>query len=451
MSSSAANPMPTDDGRRLRVVLVGGQRFARVLRRDPRIELVRAATPLEAVGELADPIDAESPRDAIVLIDPEAEPAGELAMFIAGLRTADPDVRILRLTSEAHAETDADGYDGAINPADFDGGAESVRRSLEAIIRGDDPAEPDANPEQGATPEPTPEPRTERFADTVTIPEPARLAADNDAKLVMTAIEGRPVLTEALAILRRRVGEPGLRLGTPSEQGVPVRWKDRLYGVLTTDDYSGRRVLVSADDARWLASWLRLSEQHTELSQAAFTDHLTGAWNRRYFDKFLPAAIEGARQRRGSLTLMVFDIDDFKSFNDRFGHGAGDEILKETVRLLRAAVRPSDRVCRVGGDEFAVIFDEPEGPRDPSSRHPDNVGKIARRFQALVAESRFSKLGSDAPATLAVSAGLATFPWDAAEATALLERADQLAIESKRRGKNAMTFGPGAARECGEA
>jgi len=445
MTSSTANPMPTDDGgRRLRVVLVGGQRFARVLRLDPRIELVRAATPLEAVGELADPIDAESPRDAIVLIDPAAEPADELAMFIAGLRTADPDVRILRLTSE----TDADGYDGAIDPADFDNGAESVRRSLEAIIRGDSEEQTQA-----------PEPKTERFAepapeptpDSVTVPEPARQPADNDIRLVMTAIEGRPVLTEALAILRRRVGEPGLRLGTASEPGVPVRWKGRLYGVLTTDDSSGRRVLVSADDARWLASWLRLSEQHTELSQAAFTDHLTGAWNRRYFDKFLPAAIEGARQRRGSLTLMVFDIDDFKSFNDRFGHSAGDEILKETVRLLRAAVRPSDRVCRVGGDEFAVIFDEPEGPRDPSSRHPDNVGKIARRFQALVAESRFSKLGSDAPATLAVSAGLATFPWDAAEATALLERADQLAIESKRRGKNAMTFGPGAARECGEA
>ncbi|MEM9065549.1 MAG: GGDEF domain-containing protein [Planctomycetota bacterium] len=419
----------------LRVVILGGGAVAQRLRRDSSIELVRARTALDAVGELADPIGDDSPAQSLVLVDPEAEPPtgnGELARFIEGLRIAGPGVKVLRLAGAAPAGS---GYDGSIEPD----GIGDLRRVIESDL-------PVVE---------TPAPRAEAHADPDAVPQSAEGAGrgagrGDESPLLEAILAGRPVMTEALALLRERVGEPTLRLGTASDPGVPVTWKERLYGVLTSDDTEGRRVLLSSDDARWLARWLRLSEQHAELTDAAFTDPLTGAWNRRYFDKFLPAAIERTRQRRGSLTLMVFDIDDFKGFNDRYGHAAGDEILQETVRLLRTAVRPSDRVCRIGGDEFAVVFDEPEGPRDPSSRHPENVGKIARRFQRLVAESRFSKLGSDAPGALAVSAGLATFPWDAGEAVTLVERADLLAIESKRRGKNAITFGPGATRALGE-
>jgi len=67
------------------------------------------------------------------------------------------------------------------------------------------------------------------------------------------------------------------------------------------------------------------------------------------------------------VTVMVFDIDDFKTYNDQYGHEAGDDILREAVRLLRSVIRPSDRVCRIGGDEFAVISYEPSGPRQEGS------------------------------------------------------------------------------------
>jgi diguanylate cyclase (GGDEF)-like protein len=171
-------------------------------------------------------------------------------------------------------------------------------------------------------------------------------------------------------------------------------------------------------------------------------DDLTGAFNRRYFDRFMAAALAQAKRDRHALTLMVFDLDDFKSYNDRWGHPAGDDILRETVRLLRSVIRPSDRVCRIGGDEFAVVFYEPTGPRDPGSRPPDDPHRIAQRFQQQIREHRFPKLGGCAPGSLTVSAGIATYPWDGRTPAELVLRADQLALESKRAGKNAITMGP---------
>jgi diguanylate cyclase (GGDEF)-like protein len=143
----------------------------------------------------------------------------------------------------------------------------------------------------------------------------------------------------------------------------------------------------------------------------------------------------------------MFDIDDFKVYNDTYGHAAGDEILVEAVKLLRSVIRPSDKVCRIGGDEFVVIFHEPQGPRSPASKHPSDIFQIAHRFEKEICGHKFPKLGRDAPGTLTISGGLATYPWDGATAEALLELADQLALKSKRQGKNCITLGPGAERE----
>jgi diguanylate cyclase (GGDEF)-like protein len=108
-------------------------------------------------------------------------------------------------------------------------------------------------------------------------------------------------------------------------------------------------------------------------------------------------------------------------------------------------IRESDRVCRIGGDEFAVIFADVEGPREFGSSHPDSVEQIARRFQEQICQMRFPKLGSEALGSLSISAGLATYPWDGLEPSALLSLADSRALESKRKGKNSITYGPAAA------
>ncbi len=100
----------------------------------------------------------------------------------------------------------------------------------------------------------------------------------------------------------------------------------------------------------------------------------------------------------------------------------------------------------MGGDEFVVIFDEPEGPRVEGSRHPSNVCDIAERFQKQVSSQKFAKLQELTPGSLTISGGLATFPWDGRTPVELLKKADDLLLQSKRQGKNAITFGPGALR-----
>lgn len=284
--------------------------------------------------------------------------------------------------------------------------------------------------------------------------EPMRFGSgDGDDVLVAAALGGRDILEPALGLIRARIGRSDVEFLRDGEDevspGVEVAWQGQRFGSLRFAGIDAAMIATGTDDAagrlthhaRWLATWLALAEQQRRLRLEAYTDPVSGAWNRRYFDRFLEAALPHARQHRYKLTVLVFDLDNFKSFNDRFGHEAGDMILTETVRLLRSMTRPSDRICRIGGDEFAVVFYEPEGPRDKHSDHPEAFEVVAGRFQRAVEEQRFPKLGIEAPGELTISGGLATFPWDGQTAAELLRRADELAIASKRAGKNQITLG----------
>ena len=195
--------------------------------------------------------------------------------------------------------------------------------------------------------------------------------------------------------------------------------------------------------AQWLARWFMLEDRQRRLWRMAMHDELTGAWNRRYSDLFLRDILARATEQRFQVTLMLFDIDDFKKYNDQFGHPAGDEILRQTAKLMQSVVRPHDVVARIGGDEFAVIFWDPQGPRKPNSQHPQDVRKAAERFQKAIREHRFPKLGEQAPGPLAISGGLASFPWDGRTPEELIKLADTMAMQAKTQGKNALRFGPG--------
>jgi len=227
-----------------------------------------------------------------------------------------------------------------------------------------------------------------------------------------------------------------------ADSSAPAPSPSPAYGLLRAERTSLHQLVPHAN---WLATWLRLRDQQAQLREAAFTDPLTGAWNRRYFDRFMAGALDHARTHRHFLTVFVFDLDNFKKYNDQFGHEAGDQILKQTVSLLRSVVRPTDRVCRLGGDEFVVIFDEPEGSRIEGSRHPTSVAQLAKRFQRQLAAHRFPQLtqllSQLPPASLTISGGLATFPWDGNSPEALLQSADRLLIQSKRQGKNVIELG----------
>lgn len=227
---------------------------------------------------------------------------------------------------------------------------------------------------------------------------------------------------------------------------VPVEFQGGKHGFLYAPAPAGTVQLGAW--AAWLARWLALEKHMRDQADLALRDELTGVWNRRYFNQFFNRIMGRAAQERFRVTLLLFDIDDFKIYNDRYGHGAGDEILREAAKLMQSVVRTHDVVARIGGDEFAVIFWDAEGPRQPNSQHPQSVLDAARRFQRAICQHRFPKLLDEAPGTLTISGGLASFPWDARSPEELMSLADERALQSKRQGKNAITFGPGAEQRC---
>jgi two-component system cell cycle response regulator len=287
-------------------------------------------------------------------------------------------------------------------------------------------------------------------APSATSPAPRPVAPVIVSPAVALATGHDPVAA-ALASLKHRWNLTDARVSpeAPSPGAAPISFNGRTLAHLVTEPVLPTD--AATREAEALAPWVVLARQQDQLRHAAFTDELTGAWNRRYFNRFLGAAIVDAADKRHTVTLLVFDIDNFKSYNDRFGHAAGDEILVETVRLLNHSIRATDRVCRIGGDEFAVIFHDPTGPRGgaggPTS--PQSIADVVRRFQKSICEHQFPKLAQCAPGTLTVSGGLASFPWDGRTVQQLLDRADDLSMHSKQQGKNKITFGPGAEQVCG--
>jgi len=182
----------------------------------------------------------------------------------------------------------------------------------------------------------------------------------------------------------------------------------------------------------------------SELERLATEDDLTGLKNRRYLGEFLRQILRHATQEGFQVTLLLFDIDDFKRYNDAFGHTVGDRVLREAALLIRRCCREHDVVARIGGDEFAVVFwdrpDLPANPHEPERRtaaeHPRQAYFMAERFRRQISDSNLSSLGAGGQGTLTISGGLAAFPQDAQNAEALFERADQALLEAKRQGKN---------------
>lgn len=176
----------------------------------------------------------------------------------------------------------------------------------------------------------------------------------------------------------------------------------------------------------------RLSE---ELAVLANRDPLTDLFNRRHFQDTI--ARETARCRRASrpMSLVLLDIDHFKSVNDRFGHATGDEVIRRLGALLRESVRQEDVACRIGGEEFALLM--PAMPLDVAMQRAE---ALRERFAALRIETEHGPTGTT------LSAGVATFPTDGDTPDTLMREADRALYAAKRAGRDAVK-GAGALRE----
>jgi diguanylate cyclase (GGDEF)-like protein len=166
-----------------------------------------------------------------------------------------------------------------------------------------------------------------------------------------------------------------------------------------------------------LRSRKRLERERDALRASALTDPLTGTANRRSLLSRIDYEITRHARSRRSFALLMLDLDGFKLLNDRFGHPAGDDLLREVAGALARVIRDQDTLARVGGDEFCVLAPETDAA---------GAERLISRVQAAVARV---VAGMD---SLGASAGAALFPHDGTTADRLLHAADQRLLEAKR-------------------
>ncbi len=171
-----------------------------------------------------------------------------------------------------------------------------------------------------------------------------------------------------------------------------------------------------------------------ELLQMSVTDDLTQIHNFRYFREALEAEIKRVQRYDAPLSLLMIDIDHFKDYNDRNGHLAGDEVLKELARILKEKTRTTDVVARYGGEEFAVVLLETE---------LDEAVTIAQRIRSAVEAAEFTNQERQPLGNLTVSLGVAEFGGPLTSYRSLINAADQALYTAKHRGRNrVITFEP---------
>lgn len=200
-----------------------------------------------------------------------------------------------------------------------------------------------------------------------------------------------------------------------TESGDTMIFENRISKILEKT--------LDADLIEEVAVLRQLYNQKKEkLSELAFFDTLTGIYNRRYFDLKLNEEVTRAIRYKCKLSMMMVDIDDFKKFNDTYGHQKGDLVLAATAKLLRESLRGTDSICRYGGEEIVILLPETKG---------DNAVKIAEICRLKVEKESIKIAG----VVVTVSIGVSEFiGLDTPEK--LIKAADLALYQAKKQGKN---------------
>jgi diguanylate cyclase (GGDEF)-like protein len=186
-------------------------------------------------------------------------------------------------------------------------------------------------------------------------------------------------------------------------------------------DFGPADAATLLDLARLVMCALEARHRALMLQQLAMTDHLTGLANRAHFERALEAEFGRAVRMGEPFTLLLLDLDGFKAVNDGFGHGAGDETLREVSQRLMAQVRSGDVLARLGGDEFGIVMRD--GPAESAQA-------LARRIVRAVSQP--IRLSSGDEVGVGVSVGMAAYADDVMSVRKLVSQADQALYEAKK-------------------
>jgi diguanylate cyclase (GGDEF)-like protein len=221
--------------------------------------------------------------------------------------------------------------------------------------------------------------------------------------------------------------------GTPDAEpesmiAVPLLARNDLKGVLSLyrlgeDNHftlQEFKLAITFSDLAALA--MDNAEIRTRLETEVVTDHLTALYNHRFFHERLAEEMRRANRNRSRVGLLIYDIDDFKRVNDTYGHLSGDQVLQGVASISRETCRPEDVICRIGGEEFAVIL--------PGATLEDAV-TLGERIRQALADLEFPVMGR-----ITVSVGVAEGPLHASSPRELMACADLALLMAKAGGKN---------------
>lgn len=228
------------------------------------------------------------------------------------------------------------------------------------------------------------------------------------------------------------VKRPRPRYRTNSLMAVPIKAAGQVLGVVTVSDREDAQPFSPEDlsalraHAAPLALALereRMRTQAENMAHAAAVDPVSGLFNRRYFQVRIEEELQRAQRHNMPLALMMIDLDDFKAINDRYGHLAGDTVIRETADIIRRSVRVFDVCTRYGGEEFAVVM---------PGTGPDSAKAVAERIRRRIEEHR---AGEKLELQVTASAGIAVSSPDVG-VRELIAQADEALYLAKRAGKN---------------
>lgn len=218
-----------------------------------------------------------------------------------------------------------------------------------------------------------------------------------------------------------------LNEGIKSLVCVPLIYSHEVVGILYVDDFTPRR-FPDADlqTLEILASFASIAihnaRTHLFIKQQAITDSLTGLFNRRCFEDILDREFQRAERHLREFTLALVDVDDFKKFNDTYGHLEGDTALASLGEAIRTAIRSTDLAARYGGDEIVIIL--------PETKLAKAYNLFAGRIKREIEEG-FAKI-SEGKYALSVTIGIASYPRDGMNAQELILSADRALLSAKK-------------------
>lgn len=212
---------------------------------------------------------------------------------------------------------------------------------------------------------------------------------------------------------------------------TPIYWKGKKTGILVVDNLFSRQVMKTEDLSflgilgNQLGVLIENSRLFEKVEKFSITDGLTGLYNHRYFYERITEEMTRADRMNSKLSVLICDIDHFKKFNDKYGHQAGDQVLRTVSDIIKKCIRSIDIAARYGGEEMCVIL--PGADRESSKM-------IARRIHTGIRNAHM-KIGKKSVG-VTVSVGVATFKDDSGEKQDLIRKADKALYWAKEHGRN---------------